>query len=159
MTQPGSRADGVRTGLGPARTGLVVAAVLVLFLLDFFLLRGEAVAHDRVSLRRDEPARIELSRVGESHTFELTTRTRRGGKTRGRAVAWRVEGPTGAIVAEGSEVVAHERRLFDVTPHEAGPYLLYVEENGLLAGGGSGRARVSVRVGDRRILARIFSLF
>lgn len=143
--------------IGPRAKALVIVAFLGLLLLDFLVLRGETVARDRVALGGEEPARLELARVGEPHTFEITTNERRGGENRGRSVAWRLEAPDGEVLAEGGDLTAHVSRVFDATPRERGTYRLYVEENEILGSFRRGRAGVTVSVGDRRILARVFS--
>jgi hypothetical protein len=58
-------------------------------------------------------------------------------------------------VVEDSELVSHKKRFFDFTPLVAGEYRLHVEETKLV-GSGRGSASVSVTVGDRRVLSRLF---
>ena len=132
---------------------LAVGMAIALSLLDFVVLRGERVAVATVRLSQDDPAVIEIHRVGEEHLVEISTRRRRGGETKGRSVSYRLEDPEGRIIAEESELVTRKRRFVRFEPDVSGEYRLFVEDPGLL-GGSDGSAHVSVYVNDRRILAR-----
>ena len=149
------RIGGTRTG---AASVAVVALGLALFLVDFVALRGERVAHDRAAIG-GEPALLEIQRLGEKHLVEITTRRRQHGKTQGRAIAWRLEDPSGIVVQQDSELTAHKERYFSFTPNVPGQYVLHVEGGGLVFQSTSGSADVDVFVNDRRILARLFSGF
>jgi hypothetical protein len=149
------RIGGTRSGAAGAA---VVALGLALFLVDFVALRGEHVAHDRAAIG-GEPARLEIQQVGEKHLVEITTRRRQHGETRGRAIDWRLEDPSGSVVRKDSELAAHKERYFSFTPNVPGQYVLHVEGGGLVFKSGSGSADVDVFVNDRRILARFFSAF
>ncbi|MBW1683479.1 MAG: hypothetical protein JRS35_00300 [Deltaproteobacteria bacterium] len=149
------RIGGTRTG---AASVAVVALGLALFLVDFVALRGERVAHDRAAIG-GEPALLEIQRPGEKHLVEITTRRRQHGKTHGRAIAWRLEDPSGIVVQQDSELTAHKERYFSFTPNVPGQYVLHVQGGGLVFKSASGSADVDVFVNDRRILARLFSAF
>jgi len=151
MQDAGSRSRGA---------GVVVVGLgIALALLDFVVLRGEVVARDPVRLSEGPPARLELGRIGEEHTFQIRTTRRSRGETRGRAIAWRLVAPDGRVVEEGSELRSRKRRFFDHTPDTAGTYELHVEDGGVISGLGSGSASVEVLVGDRRIASRLFVFF
>ena len=143
---------------GGAASVAVVALAVALFLVDFVALRGERVAHDRAAIG-GEPVLLEIQRLGEKHLVEITTRRRQHGKTQGRAIAWRLEDPSGIVVKQDSELTAHKERYFSFTPNVPGQYVLHVQGGGLVFKSGSGSADVDVFVNDRRILARLFSAF
>ncbi len=135
-------------------------AVAVLFAglvgMDMVVLKGEHVDSDRLSLSREQPAEIEIARVGETHLVEISSRRyRSGGKSKGRALEYRLEDPDGIVVYENSEIASRKRRFFDFVPLEEGTYKLYAETNMEL--GGRGSADVRVYVNDRRILARLMN--
>ena len=148
--------------IGGARGGAasiaVVALGVALFLVDFVVLRGERVAYDRADIG-GEPAFLEIQQVGEKHLVEITTRRRHHGKTQGRAIAWRLEDPSGIVVQQDSELAAHKERYFSFTPSVPGEYALHVEASGLGFKSARGTADVDVFVNDRRILAQLFSMF
>jgi hypothetical protein len=131
----------------------VVGIAIALALLDFVVLRGERVDGATVRLSPDDPALIEIDRVGEEHLVEISTRRRRGGETTGRTVSYRLEDPDGRIIVEESELVTRKRRFVRFNPDLPGEYRLFVEDPGLFGGSGDS-ARVSVYVNDRRILGR-----
>ncbi len=157
--------SGIQIGLGriggtrggAASVGVVALAAL-LVLVDFVVLRGDRVAHDRAALG-GEPARLEIQQTGEKHLVEITTRRRQHGKTQGRAIAWRLEDPSGNVVQQDSELTMHKERYFSFTPNVPGQYALHVEGGGLVFKSASGSADVDVFVNDRRIMARLFSAF
>jgi len=139
------------------RTGGIAlgCVLLALVLVDFIALKGEPVASTRVSLRKDsDPETLTISRAGEEHTVEISTRKRTGGENEGRKIRYRLVAPSGQIAAEDSELVSHKKRYFDFVPPENGDYQLFVEEKKLL-GTGNGTAWVDVTVDDRRILSRL----
>ncbi len=121
--------------------------------MDFVALRGEQVGGATVRLSSDDPALIEIDRVGEEHLVEISTRRNRGGETKGRSVNYRLEDPKGRSIVEESELVNRKSRFPRFEPDLSGEYRLFVEDPGLF-GGGHGSARVSVYVNDRRILGR-----
>ena len=130
-----------------------VAIAVAVALLDFVVLRGEHVDGATVRLSSDDPALIEIHRVGEEHLVEISTRRRRGGETRGRSVSYRLEDPEGRIIIEESELVTRKKRFVRFKPEVSGEYRLFVEDPGIL-GRSHDSARVSVYVNDRRILGR-----
>jgi hypothetical protein len=142
---------------GPASL-VVVALAALLFLVDFVALRGERVAHGRAALG-GEPAVLEIQQAGERHLVEIATRRRHHGETRGRTIAWRLEDPSGNVVQQDSELTEHKERYFSFTPEVPGRYALHVEGGGLVFKSARGYADVDVFVNDRRIFARVFSLF
>lgn len=142
-----------------AAWAVLIAGVVALALMDIVVLRGERVGRASIPFDRDEPAVFRLERIGERHTFEITTRRYRRGEHLGRTVGWRLEDPHGQVVVEGSEITAHKERFFDYTPTVAGDYTLHVEDEGLVLQSRRGSARVDVYVGDRRILSRLFAAF
>lgn len=135
----------------------IAAAIVVLFLVDFFLLRGEQVDYDSTALRDEAPMVLSISRVGEEHLVEIDTHRRMNGKNKGQTVEIRFEDPDGKLVYEKSELTAHKDRYFRFKPTIAGEYKLYVEPRGELLGPGSGRARAAVFVNDRRIVGRLLA--
>jgi hypothetical protein len=141
--------------LGFVGTALVVALCLI----DLIALRGERVAHARVSLGDGAPALIEIVQTGQKHLVEVSTRYRRNGETRGRAVKIQLLDPEGTTVYDSSELTTHKTRYFRFTPVVAGEYTLAVESNGLFVKSTRGSADIDVFVNDRRILARVFSAF
>lgn len=143
---------------GGAASVTVVTLAAALLLVDFVALRGERVAHDGAALG-GEPARLEIQRVGEEHLVEIATRRRHHGKTRGRTIAWSLEDPSGNVVHQDSELTAHKERYFSFTPNVPGQYALHVQGGGLVFKSASGSADVDVFVNDRRIFARLFSMF
>ena len=142
---------------GAASIG-VVALAAALFLVDFVVLRGERVAHDS-AVFGGEPARLEIQRLGERHLVEIATRRRHHGETRGRTIDWRLEDPSGIVVQQDSELTVHKERYFSFTPNVPGQYALHVQGGGLVFKSASGSADVDVFVNDRRIFARISSMF
>jgi hypothetical protein len=135
----------------------ITAAVVVLFVVDFFVLRGEQVDYDSVSLRDHAPMILSISRVGETHLVEIDTHHRMNGKNMGETVKIRFEDPSGKMVYEMSELTARKGRHFRFKPEVAGQYKLYVEPKTTLFGPGSGRAKAAVFVNDRRIVARLLA--
>jgi hypothetical protein len=132
--------------------GVVVAA---LALLDLVALRGERVASATVSLQEGSgPVRLAITRPGEKHLVEITTRTRVRGETVGQSISYRLVDPDGATVAEDSEILDHERRFFSFLPTQAGDYSLHAKETKLL-GASRGSAHVTVLVNDRRVISRL----
>ena len=143
---------------GGAASIAVVALAAALFLVDFVALRGERVVQDSASLG-GEPALLEIQRVGEKHLVQISTRRRHHGKTQGRAIAWRLEDPSGNVVQQDSELAVHKERYFSFTPNVPGQYVLHVQGGGLVFKSASGSADVDVFVNDRRIFARVYSTF
>jgi hypothetical protein len=131
--------------------------VAALALVDFVALRGDTVDTATVYLRSSDPAVIEITRVGEEHLVEISTRRSVQGESKGKAIKYRLEGPDGTVWYEDAEIVSRKSRYFEVVPVEAGSYTLYAEENMNLLGSGSGTAYVRVYVNDRRILGRFFN--
>jgi len=151
--EPTSRAQ---VGKGWAIAIAVIAVALALT--DLVVLKGEPVDAATVPMRPGEVGLLEISRVGEKHTVEISTRRRVRGETRGEAVAIRLSGPDGATLHEESELVARKKRFFEFVPDRAGTYRISVDDNLSLLGTSSGRARVRVTVNDRRILGRLLGL-
>ena len=135
--------------IGIATAGIAVALALV----DFVVLRGDHVGSDTIFLYSDEPAVIEIDRVGEAHLLEISTHRTEDGETKGRSVNYRLEDPQGRIIADESELINRKKRFVRFEPLSAGEYKIFVEDPKLL-GTSSGSSRVSVYVNDRRILAR-----
>jgi len=139
----------------PRLKGWGIALGIVFFslaMVDFVALKGEHVASANVSLRADSsPGVIDVSRPGEEHLVQISTRKRSHGESKGRSIAWRLVAPDGTTVEEDSELVSHKKRFFEFLPVEEGAYELHVEETVLL-GSGNGTASVAVYVNDRRIL-------
>lgn len=135
----------------------LVAAAAALALVDLVVLRGDRVASDSVSLASGPPAVLEIEHVGEPHLVEISTRLRRMGETKGRAIDYRLEAPDGRVIADESEIASRKRRFIRFVPEVAGGYELHVEDEGLF-GGTRGRADVAVYLNDRRVLGpRLFS--
>ncbi len=131
-------------------------AVVLLGLVDMIALRGEQVAYTTARLSSSDPATIEISRVGEEHLVEISTSRRVHGETKGKAIRYRLEAPSGATVYEDSEIVARKKRYFEFVPGEAGAYRFFIEENMNLLGSTTYSARIAVYTDDRRVLARLF---
>jgi hypothetical protein len=134
--------------------GLAVAA---LAFADFVALKGDVIDTTTVNYRSSDPGVIEITRVGEEHLFEISTRRRVQGESKGTAIKYRLEGPDGMVWYENAEIVSKKRRFFEFVPVEAGIYSLYVEENMTLLGSGRGNAYVKVYLNDRRILSRLLN--
>ena len=132
-------------------------AVALLALVDLIALQGEQVASATAMLSASDPATIEISRVGEEHLVEISTRRRVQGESKGRAIRYRVESPSGLTVYENSEIAARKKRFFEFVPGEAGAYRFFIEENMNLLGSTTDTARIAVYINDRRILARLFN--
>ena len=133
-----------------------IALLVVVMILDWTLLRGTQVARTSVAMGPNDSVTIQLDRVGEEHLFEIDTKRRRRNARKGRAVKMRLVGPDGKTVYEGGEWVSRKERYFAFTPKVRGQYVLTVRPDGLSVSS-SGRAHVSVFVGDRRILSRVFA--
>jgi hypothetical protein len=132
-------------------------AVALLALVDFVALQGEQVASATVRLSASSPATVDISRVGQEHLVEISTRRRAQGESKGRAIRCRLEAPSGVTVYESSEIVARKKRFFEFVPGEAGTYRFFIEENMNLLGSTTDSARIAVYVNDRRVLARLFN--
>ncbi len=132
-------------------------AVALLALVDMIALQGERVGSTTTRLSAHHPAIIEISRVGEEHLVEISTRHRVQGEWKGRAIRYRLESPSGVTVHEGSELAARKKRFFEFVPGEAGAYRIFIEENMSLLGSTADTARIAVYVNDRRILARLLN--
>jgi hypothetical protein len=134
------------------------AAVMALFLADFVILAGDRVAGAMVPVGPDRYGALEISRVGEEHMVEISTRANMTQNSKGRALRIRLAGPDGAVLYEDSEVVSKEQRFFEFVPEEPGTHRLFLEESMLLLGAGGGNASVTVYVNDRRLLKRLYPL-
>ena len=132
-------------------------AVVLLGLVDMIALRGEQVAYATARLSSSDPETIEISRVGEKHLVEISTSRRVHGETKGKAVRYRLESPSGVTVHEDSEIVARKKRFFEFVPGEAGAYRFFIEENMNLLGSTTYSAHIAVYTNDRRVLARLFN--
>ena len=153
----------IELGNGGGRSkGLSVAAVVLgvlLFLVDFIVLKGEVVGRDTAILNGTDPAIFEVTRVEEPHLVEIQTKRRVAGEYRGRKVAYRLVDPLGVTIERDEELLDHKERHFRFEPMVAGEYRLFVEDNGLLLKTETASARVVVTVNDRRIMKRFgFSL-
>jgi len=131
-------------------------AVVLLGLVDVIALRGEQVAYTTARLSSSDPVTIQISRAGEEHLVEISTSRRVHGETKGKAVRYRLESPSGATVYEDSEIVARKKRFFEFVPGEAGAYRFFIEENMDLLGSSTYSAQIAVYTDDRRVLARLF---
>ena len=144
------------------KTKLASIAIAVVFagfmFLDYTLLRGDSVGSATVSLRSDDPARIEITQVDEVHLVAISTRRRQHNETKGIAIKYRLVDPDGTIVKESSELRSRKSRYFEFTPDIPGTYELFAEESMTLLGSGRGNATVRVYVNDRRVLGRIVGL-
>ena len=132
-------------------------AVALLALVDLIALQGEQVASATARLSASDPVTIDIFRVGEEHLVEISTRRRVQGESKGRAIRYRVESPSGVVVYQNSEIVARKKRFFEFVPGEAGAYRFFIEENMNLLGSTTDTARIAVYVNDRRILARLLN--
>jgi hypothetical protein len=139
-------------GIGIVAAGIAVALAMV----DFVVLRGDHVDSETIYLYRNDPAMIEINRVGEEHLLEISTRRTEAGETKGRSVNYRLEDPQGRTVAEETELMNRKKRFVRFEPLLAGEYKIFVEDPKLL-GTSRGSVRVSVYVNDHRILARFLS--
>jgi len=133
------------------------AVVFALAAVDFVVLKGETVASGNVSLRSGAAAlRIPISRPGEEHLVEISTRRHRNNESRGLSIAYQLIAPDGSIAAEDSEILSHKKRFFEFVPTQSGDYQLHAKETKLL-GSGRGTGFVRVTVGDRRVLSRLLA--
>lgn len=132
--------------------GLLVFALVAV---DFVVLKGETVASGSVTLRSDSsPAVLSISRLGQEHLVEISTRRRVKGEYRGQSISYRLVAPDGTTVVEDSEFATHKKRFFEFVPIQAAEYSLYAEET-TLVGSGRGTAWVKVTVGDHRTVSRL----
>jgi hypothetical protein len=145
---------------GRTRLSAIVAgaAVMALVVVDFVALGGERVAGAMVSVGSRQPGIFEVSRVGEEHLVEISTRRRMGQESKGRALEIRLEGPSGVVLFEESEILSRERRFFQFVAEEPGDHRLFLEKSMALLDSGGGNASVTVYVNDHRILRRFYSL-
>ena len=150
-------ADATRDRSVKTWTFILGGAVALLALVDMIALQGERVDSTTTRLSARHPATIEISRVGEEHLVEISTRHRVHGESKGRAIRYRVESPSGVTVHQGSEIAARKKRFFEFVPEEAGAYRIFIEENMTLLGSTADTAHIAVYVNDRRILARLFN--
>jgi hypothetical protein len=134
------------------------AAVMALVMADFVVLGGERVGGSMVPVGAGRSGVLEISRVGEAHMVEISTRPRMQQRSKGRALSIRLEGPDGSVLYEDSEFVSRQQRYFEFVPDTAGPHRLFLEESMSLLGSGGGNASVTLRVNDRRILRRVYPL-
>ena len=135
--------------------GIALGVLLVAIVgVDYVALKGERVASGSTSLRSDaQPAVLNIQRAGETHLVEITTRRTVRGEAVGQSIAYSLRSPEGFLVHEDAELVSHKKRFFEFTPAEPGAYVFEAREQTLL-GSGRGTARVSVTVGDHRLLSR-----
>ena len=145
---------------GGARVGGIVAgaALMGLVMVDFVVLGGERVGGSMVPVGSGRSGVLEISRVGEEHLVEISTRRRMQQRSKGRALSIRLEGPDGAVLYEDSEIVSRQQRYFEFVPDTPGPHRLFLEESMSLLGSGGGNASVTLRVNDHRILRRVYPL-
>jgi hypothetical protein len=146
-----------RDGKAKGWTIALGLAVALLAFVDLIALRGEQVASATARLSGRDPATIEIHRVGEQHLVEISTRRRVQGESKGRAIRYRVESPSGVTVHEDSEIVARKKRFFEFVPGETGIHQFFIEENMSLLGSTTDTAHIAVYVDDRRILARLLN--
>ena len=149
--------DTTRDGKAKGWTIALGLAVALLAFVDLIALRGERVASATARLSASDPATIEISRVGEEHLVEISTRRRVHGESKGRAIRYRVESPSGVVAYESSEIAARKNRCFEFVPEEAGAYRFFIEQNMTLLGSTTDTARIAVYVNDRRILGRLLN--
>lgn len=130
---------------------------LGLFLLvavDYVALKGDRVEGGTVNLSSSSPPLVlAIQRPGVAHLVEISTRKHTNNESKGRSVAYRLEGPDGRVIAEDEELVSRKRRFFDFTPTRAGEHRLHVQE-AMVIGSGRGTGTVSVTIGDRRTISR-----
>jgi hypothetical protein len=139
--------------------GLVTgAALMALTLVDFVVLGGEVVAGAMVSVGSGQPGVFEISRVGEEHLVQISTRRRMHQDSKGRALVIRLEGPDRVVFHEDSEIVSREQRFFEFVPEKAGTHRLFLEESMTLLSAGGGNASVTLYVNDRRVLRHLYPL-
>jgi hypothetical protein len=143
---------------GGARVGGIVAgaAVMALVMVDFVVLGGDRVGGAMVPVGAGRSGVLDVSRVGEEHLVQISTRRRTGQSSKGRALSIRLEGPDGAVLYEDSEIVSRQERYFEFVPDTPGTHRLFLEESMTLLGAGRGNASVTLWVDDHRILRRIY---
>jgi hypothetical protein len=155
--EPGQKIE-IRIGPRTRAVGIACGVLAVaLALVDFVVLRGEAVARVTLDLRDEEPAFFEVVHPGEPHVVDIRAIRRVKGETKGRSVDYMIVGPDGTVIAEESEFVQRKNRYVRFTPRIAGPYAISVSDDGLYTRGSSRNrtATVVVRVNDHRILPRL----
>ncbi|NNL65213.1 MAG: hypothetical protein HKP30_03120 [Myxococcales bacterium] len=128
--------------------------LFALVAVDYVALKGERVAGGSVNLSSSSPPLVlKIRRPGVAHLVEISTRKHGNNESKGRTVAYRLEGPDGRVIAEDEELVKRKRRFFEFTPTLAGAHRLHVQEATVI-GSGRGTGRVSVTIGDRRTISR-----
>lgn len=153
------RMERVRTGGFPhPKAALALAVAVLLTGVDFVVLRGEHIGHTTVYFSEEEPATVQVDRVGTTHLVEITSHRRMGGDDVGFRLSYWVEGPDGEILGQGSELRTREKRSFRFVPDEPGEYQVHVERDGLRLGSSGGSAQVDVYANDRRLLPRLREL-
>ncbi|MFO7785202.1 MAG: CHY zinc finger protein [Thermodesulfobacteriota bacterium] len=130
-----------------------VAFLLIILLVgaEFLLLSGEEVTRRYLPLGREDAfVAVPVERTGIPYQVSIQTKER-------LALYYALETDQGRIVYEKTEHIPHEGyRKFRFTPPETGTYRLYVQRETLVPGSVD-RARIIVRVNDRRVLGSLFS--
>ncbi len=132
----------------------VVALVVLLVVLEFFVLRGDLVAKDSIRIdRRSDYVAIRVNHVYENYMVEVST-----GKKK-QKLSILLEDPIGRIIHEETEYASQKgSRRFAFEPEERGTYSLYVND-GSMDFGERGYAKVRVTMNDHSILGRILGWF
>ncbi len=130
-----------------------VAFLLIILLVgaEFLLLRGEVLTRRNIPLgRADAFVAVPVEQTGTPYQVSIQTQER-------LILSYALETDKGRVVFEKTEHIPHEGyRHFDFTPSDTGTYRLSVQRETLVPGSVD-RARIIVRVNDRRILGPLFS--
>lgn len=132
----------------------VVALVVLLVVLEFFVLRGDLVAKDSIRIdRRSDYVAIRVNHLYENYSVNVST-----GKKK-QKLSILLEDPIGRIIYEETEYASQKgSRRFTFEPEERGTYALYVND-GSMGFSERGYAKVSVYMNDHSILGRILGWF
>lgn len=131
--------------------GLAFLLIILLVGAEFLLLRGEVVTRHYLPLKRERAfVAVPVEQTGMPYQVSIKTQER-------LILSYALETDRGDIIFEKAEIIPHEGyRNFHFTPSETGTYRLYIHRETLVPGS-LNRARVIVRVNDRRILGPLFS--
>ncbi|MCP4188105.1 MAG: hypothetical protein GY763_10940 [Gammaproteobacteria bacterium] len=141
------------------RISIGIAVLIVIFILELFVLSGEVLLDQKLSLDASKPQILQIERVGEEHLINIKTLygiALNDKDKSGVAIEVRLEGPDGTILLDESEYVPYKRHYYTFTPTMQGKHKLYIKnsEGSLSWSGGNGRLKLYV--GDKRVFGPIF---
>ena len=155
----GAAAREVFSRLGPrAKIFAIIGVVLLigLFVLDFFVLKGERVASGSVKMGdKEDYMVIPVTEQFEDHYVTIRSGGS-GSRKREYRLSIRLVDPVGNELYSDSEILSSNKtRGFTFEPFEVGEHRLYVDHHGILSGT-SRSAKVQVYINDRRFISKLF---